>query len=295
MKKTLAIMTGFVMILMLAACSETAKPVDETASGNANGTNKEETKTEEKSGLTLEEVLTKSTEASEGLKSFSVKMDMSQQMSSDSEAAESMNIDSVIDMDVTTDPAAFYQKMTMSMEGAEESYDIESYFTEKGMFLFDAAGEKWMKFPKEMSDDLLQMSSQQTNPGEELKKLQQFADDFTFEQDAESYILKLKANGEKFNEFVRETAAETLPPELAANGEMLENMKINGVEYEIVIDKETFYPNVLNMIMEMEIAADDQKIAMKQTMNGQYSNYNKVEAITVPQEVIDTAIEMEIE
>jgi hypothetical protein len=289
LKKSLAILTGFFMILMLAACNETAKPVNESAAG----TEKEETKTEESSEMTLEEVLKKSTEASEELKSFSVNMDMSQVMSSGAEG-ENMNIDSVIDMDVTTDPMAFYQKMTMSMAGAEESYDIESYFTEEGMFLYDAAGKQWMKFPKEMSDDLLQMSSQQTNPGEELKKLQEFVDDFTFEQDAKSYILKLKADGEKFNDFVKETAAETLPPELAANGEMLDNMNIKGVEYEIVIDKETFYPSVLNMIMDMEITAEGQKISMKQNMNGQYSNYNKVEAITVPQEVLDTAVEMEM-
>ncbi|WP_264738835.1 DUF6612 family protein [Cytobacillus firmus] len=289
MKKSLAILTGFLMILMLAACNETAKPVNESAGG----TDKEETKTEDASELTLEEVLTNSTEASEELKSFSVNMDMSQEMSSGTEG-ENMNINSVIDMDVTTDPMAFYQKMTMSMDGTEESYDVESYFTEEGMFLYDAAGEQWMKFPKEMSDDLLQMSSQQTNPGEELKKLQEFVDDFTFEQDAKNYILKLKADGEKFNDFVKETAAETLPPELAANGEVLDNMKINGVEYEIVIDKETFYPSVLNMIMEMEITAEGQTISMKQNMNGQYSNYNKVEAIAVPQEVLDTAAEMEM-
>ncbi|PAE24611.1 DUF6612 family protein [Bacillus sp. 7894-2] len=287
LKKSLAILTGFLMVLMLTACNETAKPVNESASGTEN----EEAKKEEASEMTLEGVLKKSTEASEELKSFSVKMDMSQEMSSGAEG-ENMNIDSVIDMNVTTEPMAFYQKMTMSM--AEESYDIESYFTEEGMFLYEAAKQQWMKFPKEMSDDLLQMSSQQTNPGEELKKLQEFVDDFTFEQDAKSYILKLKADGEKFNDFVKETAAETLPPELAANGEMLDNMNIKGVEYEIVIDKETFYPSVLNMIMDMEITAEGQTISMKQNMNGQYSNYNKVEAIAVPQEVLDTAVEMEM-
>ncbi|GLB58601.1 hypothetical protein NCCP133_07340 [Cytobacillus sp. NCCP-133] len=291
MRKTLAFLTGFLLIFMLAACSETAKPVSETESGNE--TDKSKTKTEETSELTLEEVLKKSTEASEELKSFSVKMDMSQNIKSDSEA-ENMSIDSVIDMDVTTDPTAFYQKMSMTMEGAEESYDIESYFTEDGMFLYDAAGEQWMKFPKEMSDDLLQMSSQQTNPGEELKKLQEFVDDFTFGQDAKSYILKLKANGEKFNDFVKKTAEETLPPEMTANGETLENMKILDVKYEIVIDKDTFYPSILNMIMEMEISAEGQTIAMKQNMNGHYSNYNEVESITVPQEVIESAVEMEM-
>ncbi|KAF0816402.1 hypothetical protein KIS4809_4799 [Bacillus sp. ZZV12-4809] len=289
MKKSLAILASFFMIFMLAACNETAKP----ANGSSAGTEKEETNTEESSEMTLEEVLKKSTEASQELKSFSVKMNMNQEMSSGAEG-ENMNIDSVIDMDVTTDPMAFYQKMAMSMAGAEESFDMESYFNEDGMFLYDAAGKQWMKFPKEMSDDLLQMSSQQTNPGEELKKLQEFVDDFTFEQDEKSFILKLKADGEKFNDFVKETAAETLPPEMAANGEMLENMNIKGVEYEIVIDKETFYPNVLNMVMDMEITAEGQKITMKQNMNGEYSNYNKVEAISVPQEVLDSAVEMEM-
>ncbi|MEK4280919.1 MULTISPECIES: DUF6612 family protein [unclassified Cytobacillus] len=289
MKKSLAILASFFMIFMLAACNETAKP----ANGSSAGTEKEETNTEESSEMTLEEVLKKSTEASQELKSFSVKMNMNQEMSSGAEG-ENMNIDSVIDMDVTTDPMAFYQKMAMSMAGAEESFDMESYFNEDGMFLYDAAGKQWMKFPKEMSDDLIQMSSQQTNPGEELKKLQEFVDDFTFEQDEKSFILKLKADGEKFNDFVKETAAETLPPEMAANGEMLENMNIKGVEYEIVIDKETFYPNVLNMVMDMEITAEGQKITMKQNMNGEYSNYNKVEAISVPQEVLDSAVEMEM-
>lgn len=289
MKKSLAILACFFMIFMLAACNETAKPANESSAG----TEKKETKTEESSEMTLEEVLKKSTEASQELKSFSVKMDMNQEMSSGAEG-ENMKIDSVIDMNVTTDPMAFYQKMTMTMPGAEESYDMESYFTEEGMFLYDAAGQQWMKFPKEMSDDLLQMSSQQTNPGEELKKLQEFVDDFTFEQDEKSFILKLKADGEKFNNFVKETAAETLPPELAANGEILENMNIKGVDYEIVIDKETFYPSVLNMVMDMEITAEGQTISMKQNMNGQYSNYNKVEAIAVPQEVLDSAVEMEM-
>src|SRR5690606_14598340 len=146
----LAILASFFMIFMLAACNETAKP----ANGSSAGTEKEETNTEESSEMTLEEVLKKSTEASQELKSFSVKMNMNQEMSSGAEG-ENMNIDSVIDMDVTTDPMAFYQKMAMSMAGAEESFDMESYFNEDGMFLYDAAGKQWMKFPKEMSDDLI--------------------------------------------------------------------------------------------------------------------------------------------
>lgn len=172
-----------------------------------------------------------------------------------------------------------------------ESFETESYFSEDGMFFYEPSTSQWMKFPQEMTDTFLQMSGQQSNPGEELKKLQQFVEDFTFEQDSKNYILKLKASGEKFNDFIKETAVQQLPPEMSAE-DALSGMKINAVEYEILVDKKTFYPVALNMNMDLEMTIEGQTISMKQKMNGQYSNYNSVEAITVPQEVIDSAVEM---
>ncbi|WP_343032846.1 DUF6612 family protein [Cytobacillus depressus] len=286
MKKTLSILAGFLLIFMLAACNQTATPV------NKEGTNKTEPEvTEKPSELTLEEVLEKSTEASNGLKSFSVKMDVEQDMSSDQEELN-MNTQSIIEMDVVTDPMAFYQKMTMSLADTGENFQTESYFSEDGMFFYEPSGQQWMKFPQEMTDAFLQMAGQQSNPGDELKKLQKFVEDFTFEQDAKNYILKLKASGDKFNDFIKETAAEALPPEMAMEG-LMDDMKINAVEYEFLIDKESFYPVALDVLMEMEMTIEDQTIVMKQKMNGQYSKLNEIEAITVPQEVIDSAVEME--
>lgn len=289
MKKSLSILTGLLLVFMLAACNETAKPVNESATNNEKAPEVEEAE-EKPSELTLEEVMNKSTEASESLKSFSVKMDMVQDMSSDQ---EEMNIKtaSVIDMNIVTEPMAFYQKMKMSMGEESESFETESYFSKDGMFFYEPSANQWMKFPQEMTDTFLQMSGNQSNPSEELKKLQKFVDDFTFEQDSNHYILKLKASGDKFNDFIKETAAEQLPPEMAQE-DILGNMKIHAVDYEILIDKTTFYPVALNMNMDMEMTIEGQTIAMKQQMKGQYSNHNKIETVTVPQEVIDSAVEM---
>ncbi|MBS4191789.1 hypothetical protein KHA94_16490 [Bacillus sp. FJAT-49705] len=288
MKKTLSILTGFFLIFMLAACNQTAQPVNEPA--------KNDGKTEKQSELTLEEVFKKSTEASSNLKSFSVKMDMEQDMSSDQEELN-MKTQSVIDMKVVTEPMAFHQKMNMKLDG--ESYETESYFSEDGMFFYEPTGQQWMKFTQDMTDAFLQMSGQQqANPGEELQKLQKFADDFTFEQDSKNYILKLNASGEKFSEFIKEMATKALPPELAGDeealNEVLKNMKINKVNYEFLINKETFYPDAVNVNMEMEMTAEGQTMVMKQKVNGQYSDHNKVDKITVPQEIIDSAVEMEM-
>ncbi|WP_057761163.1 DUF6612 family protein [Cytobacillus praedii] len=288
MKKTFSILAGFLLVFMLAACNQTAKPVDEPVKDNEKASETE--KAEEKaSELTLEEVMNKSTEASEGLKSFSVKMDLTQDMTDQGEL--NVQTTSVIDMNIVTEPMAYYQKMKMSMGEEAESFETESYFSEAGMFFYEPSTSQWMKFPQEMTDTFLQMSGQQSNPGEELKKLQQFVEDFTFEQDSNNYILKLKASGEKFNDFIKETAVQQLPPEMSAE-DALSGMKINAVEYEILVDKKTFYPVELNMDMDLEMTIEGQTIAMKQKMNGQYSNYNSVDAITVPQEVIDSAVEM---
>lgn len=288
MKKTFSILAGFLLVFMLAACNQTAKPVDEPVKDNEKASETE--KAEEKaSELTLEEVMNKSTEASEGLKSFSVKMDLTQDMTDQGEL--NVQTTSVIDMNIVTEPMAYYQKMKMSMGEEAESFETESYFSDAGMFFYEPSTSQWMKFPQEMTDTFLQMSGQQSNPGEELKKLQQFVEDFTFEQDSNNYILKLKASGEKFNDFIKETAVQQLPPEMSAE-DALSGMKINAVEYEILVDKKTFYPVELNMDMDLEMTIEGQTIAMKQKMNGQYSNYNSVDAITVPQEVIDSAVEM---
>nr|WP_242691066.1 DUF6612 family protein [Cytobacillus praedii] len=288
LKKTFSILAGFLLVFMLAACNQTAKPVDEPVKDNEKASETEKAK-EKASELTLEEVMNKSTEASEGLKSFSVKMDLTQDMTDQGEL--NVQTTSVIDMNIVTEPMAYYQKMKMSMGEEAESFETESYFSEAGMFFYEPSTSQWMKFPQEMTDTFLQMSGQQSNPGEELKKLQQFVEDFTFEQDSNNYILKLKASGEKFNDFIKETAVQQLPPEMSAE-DALSGMKINAVEYEILVDKKTFYPVELNMDMDLEMTIEGQTIAMKQKMNGQYSNYNSVNAITVPQEVIDSAVEM---
>lgn len=290
MKKTLPIIFAVFLMFLLAACDQTAKTVNE----NLDVTN-EKVEEENKSELTLEQVMTKSVEASEKIKSFAVQMDMTQEMS-DGNQADVMNMDSTIDMKVFTDPMSIYQKMDMDMTeaGIENVYTTEMYLSEEGIFVYDSAENQWTKFPQEMSDQLMQLSDQQSNPSEELKKLEQFADDFVFEQDAENYLFTLNADGDKFTDFIKETVKETLPQDLYADGEVFNNMKINQINYEIIINKETFYPTNIKTVMDMEISAEGETIHLKQNMEGTYSEYNKINEVKVPQDVIDKAVEMEM-
>lgn len=281
LKKGFSILLGFFLVLMLAACNSKAEPVDKKE-GSANN---------EQSELTLTQVFDKTTEAAKELKSFNVKMDIKQDISSNQDEAANMKIDTTLEMDVVQNPMAFYQKMSMKMPDTEEVMEMESYFSKDGMYYYDPTSQTWMKFPAEMMDELMKVSNQQTNPAAEIENLKKFVDDFKFKQDDKSYILLLNASGEKFTDYLKETVQQTLPAGMADSEQVFENMKINKMDYEIHIDKKTFYPTVLNLNMEMEITAEGQTVKIAQDMNGQYVKHNHLKEIAIPQEVLDGAIE----
>lgn len=269
------------MVLMLAACNSKAEPVNK----------QEGSKNKEPSGLTLEQVFEKTSEASKELKSFKVKMNMKQDMSSDQDEALNENVDSNIEMDVVQDPMAFHQKMSIKMPGSEKVMDMETYFSKDGMYYYDPTTQTWMKFPAEMMDQLVKVSDQETNPAAEIANLKKFVDDFKFQQDDKSYILLLNASGEKYTDFLKETIQKTLPAGMGDSSKVFENMKINKMDYEIHIDKKTFYPTALNVNMELEMSVEGKTVKLVQDLKGQYVEHNQIKEITIPQEVIKGAIE----
>ncbi|QQZ10544.1 DUF6612 family protein [Heyndrickxia vini] len=280
MKKLLISLVSVMFLFTLAACSETADPVNSKV------------KTKKKDSLTLQEVFDKTTDASKNLKSVHMDMDLKQAITSPGQPTP-MNINSNMSIDMVLNPLAMYQKMKMNIEGGDapqnQAMDMESYLTKEGFFLYDPTSKQWMQMPEELSKQILQMPEQQANPAEQLKQLQQFTDDFSFKQDDTQYILNLKASGAKFDQFLKENAKQLMPDGLKENADALNNITFKNVNYEIFIDKKTFNINSLNMTQEMEMVMEDQKMSLKQEMKGTYSNYNKVDEIKVPKEVLDTA------
>lgn len=282
MRKMISVVTGLMLALMLAACNQTAEPVVKK--------DDQKKKTSDKvSELTLAEVFTNATTASEGLKSFGLKMDLEQQIS----GPETMTVKSTVEAQATQNPIALHQKMKMEVPGTSEQIETEMYFTPEGIYMFDPAGEGWMKFPTEMAEQLMQGTPQQSNPVEELKKLQKYVDDFQFEQDDHFYILKLKASGDKFNELINESMEQALP-EMSQEALASQDLNIKSIEYEIYIDKKTFYPSKLNMKMDMDISAEGETVSLFQIVSGEYTDYNQIGEIIVPQKILDTALEMEM-
>ena len=69
-------------------------------------------------------------------------------------------------------------------------------------------------------------------------------------------------------------------------------MIINSVNSLIHIDKETFQTNKVDMVLDMDMTIDGETMNMKQDMKSDFSHFNQVEEIVIPQEVIDNAVEI---
>ncbi|MFC4410463.1 DUF6612 family protein [Chungangia koreensis] len=276
MKKFFTIAAAALLTFGLSACNDTASPT-------------EGSKAEGNSQLTLKEVFEKSIEQSGSVESLKAKIDMTQVVEIPSQEL-SMDMKSKMDMSMTVEPLAIYQKGETLIVGEENgTQQMESYMTEDGFYIYEGMSGQWTKLPPEMSEQMMSLSGQQADPSQQLKDLEQFQDDFKFEHTEKAYILRLSASGDKFNEFIKNEMEETMPDLLAGNPGMLENMDIQKVDYEIYIDKETFNPTRLNMVLEMNIIAEGEELIIKQDLKSSFSDYNKVDEIKVPQAVIDSA------
>lgn len=286
MKKLLMAMAAGTLAFGLAACSDTAEP--------APGTSQEKT-----SDMTAEQVYEKAMEASKDMKSAEAEMDIKQNIEIPGQEVQ-INSDSKFDVQMVLDPLAMHQEgtTTMKMNGEEQTVDIDMYMTEDGtIYIYTPEVDQWLKM-EGMLEGMDQLSAQQPDPEEQLAQLQQYAKDMKFEQTNDEYVLKLDADGDKFNDLVKETMEKQLPPEMLEGmseeeKQALEKMDIKDMSYEIHIDKETYDMKAMNMKMSMTMEAEGEEMNIDMDMKSVYTNINGIENIEVPQDVIDSAVDLQ--
>ncbi|APC47330.1 DUF6612 family protein [Virgibacillus halodenitrificans] len=285
MKKWMMLLLTTLLATVLVACNEKAEPTE--------GTEKEE-----ESELTAEEVYTKALEASEKMESAEVDMKLEQQISSEADGV-AMDTESDFTTKMTLDPLATHLKGTtkMNMAGTENlpAMEMEMYLVDNAMYVFSDQMGQWMKMEGASMEMIQQMAGQQPDPSQQLKMLKDYADQLSFEQSSDEFILKLKADGEKFNELIQEMLKEQMPPELMQEmGEeeqqAIEDMKVNSMSFELYLDKETYQMNKFNMDMDMTMQPEGDAINIVQKVDSTYSNINSIDKIEVPEEVKNDAV-----
>ncbi|MFD1032870.1 DUF6612 family protein [Metaplanococcus flavidus] len=281
MKKWMTFMGAGALAFTLSGCGETAQPADDSEKENASDT----------SGLTLEEVFSRSAEATDEVSSLHADVLTDQLMAMGEEGMEmEMTVD--LGMDMTREPLAFYQTAETSIVSEdiqnENPMATEMYYTEAGLFTYEPTMDMWIKMPEDSlvgMEDLISQDS--VDPSEQLEQLQAFQDDFVFEQSADEYILKLDATGEEFKALLDEQMEGTLGKMEIEAQRFLEDMTIQSASYEVFIDKETFLTNSMNIKMDMDLNIEGDTMNIVSDIQTTYSQYDEIDAITVPDEVLE--------
>lgn len=282
MKKWMKGLAVGCLALALAACgAETQEPAD----------TKPGTDVENQSELTLEEVFKKAQVVSENTKSMHADMTMKQKISMPEMGEMETEMD--IKMDIIQEPLAMHQVMKMEMPEMGEM-ETEIYMTEAGMFMKNPEGEEWMKLPVDNFEEMMESMNSGVDANVDFETLGGFIEDFTFEQDDNQYILKLKASGEEFQKIIEEQLDAAGLTEGMAEEELdvLNDMTIHDLAYEIFIDKETFQTTAFNLVMDIELNVEGEAtVRMNQDLKAKMSQINDISEINIPQEILDNAVE----
>ncbi|MDN4495209.1 DUF6612 family protein [Ureibacillus aquaedulcis] len=293
MKKWAMICLAGFLLLVLSACNSTAEPTSDSEDAVEG---KEESNVSE---LTLEEVYEKAMERQSELKSSSadIKMDQKMTFGNGTEGME-MSTASDMKMDMIVEPLETYMDGTIQtadpVSGEDTTIDMEMYMTQEGIFMHEPDTKQWLKLPSEQFDAIVGQTANQVDVSDQLKQLQTFIDDFKFEQTDSEYILTLNAASEEFSDFILEQMqlSEMLGM-TEEDKQLFENISFDTVNYVISIDKETFDIHKMDTVVDMTLEIEGEAITVNTDAKIAFNNFNGVEDITVPQEVIDQAVEIQ--
>lgn len=225
-----------------------------------------------------------------GLNSYSMELLMDQKMEF---AGETMDLSMKMNADMIMEPLQMYTEMVMELFG--EEMIIKEYLTEKGYYSFDPTIGVWVKYPDEMLNSLLELSNvQSSNPLAQYELLVNHVEELVAVEGKDHYIVKMKINNEGFMKMMSEVFGmlQGITGE-ADIEEIFNSITIDEFEFVTFYDKTTFFPVQVNGTTAMTIEVEGETMTMVQSLEGNYSNFNNVKPITIPQEVIDSAVNFE--
>ncbi|MFJ7367911.1 DUF6612 family protein [Lysinibacillus sp. NPDC098008] len=248
----------------------------------------------------LADVFAKTLAKQQELKSVKATMTISQSVEV-SDGQETMTMDSKgnMSMEIVTEPMQFFTEGTMAItdptSGEAFELPIKMYMTAKdGMYMYEADQQAWVKFPSQLFEDALSQTGMQPDATEQLEMLQAFADEFTLEETASHYQLTLKGAGDKFMELVEQQLGAMdlgMDADLEAQ---LGNMSFDNLAYTLVINKETFDVEEITMDMTINMQVEGNTMKTRQQSTIKYHDFNAVTTITIPQDVLDNAVELDL-
>ncbi|WP_017726266.1 DUF6612 family protein [Halalkalibacterium ligniniphilum] len=296
--KKLKYLIASLAILTIAACGEPSTETDadaETDTGvEAEVDTTEEDENTASEDLSAEDILTKSYEAMNEVTSFSSDMDMFQEMTIPGEA-EPLVMDMVISMDMSLEPFGIYQQITVeAAEMSEEALTTEQYITQEGAYMYDTMQGTWIKYPDDFTQELLALQEMQLGPQDQIELIRNYVDNISVTEEGEHYVLTFTGEGNEVQKLAMQISGMFGDDVSLGMGmeEIISMMDIKQLDYALYINKDTFYQERIDTTMDMEMTHEGETMTTKVTSSGTMTNFNEVETIEVPTDIVESAEEL---
>lgn len=279
--------------LMLVACGSgdtSGDPVDENGDTSSAGE-----PTEENEQLTVEDVLTNTTEAMAEINSYRTELSMAYETAfSDGETEEQMDFGFDIVADSIIDPVALHMDMAVTASEIGMTIGMEQYIQDGVMYMQNPMGGEWMKM--DMSDELATAEEYQMDTQEQIDMLLDMSDQVTMTEEGDSYVLTLEGDEADYQELIQ-SFMEMGQDDMMMSGQdmemMMESLDIENMSYTLMINQETFLQEAVTMNVDMMIEEEGEMVTVNMNVDGTFSMYDEIDEIVVPQEAIDNAVDME--
>ncbi|CAM3643699.1 MULTISPECIES: DUF6612 family protein [Saccharibacillus] len=278
------------MMAALAACStneeaaNTAAPVAETTAPATTETPAAETAAPAETAAvpTAEELLNKAQAASKELKSYNMVADMDQTMTLNGEETASKT---KLNTDMVVEPMSAYQEI--STQTGDTTNEVKQYITKDAIYM--GMNDEWTKLPEENREQIMAGLENTANLDSSFEQFKSVAQDMKVTEEGDDYVLTADLSGDKIKSMASEMMGANTDEQTAA---ALDQMDIEEMKLTYAVNKETSYPtkSIVDMTMSMTGAAgegQEMDMQMHMIMNSTISKHNEIEAIEVPQEVID--------
>lgn len=290
MRKWTSMLLTVPLLLSITACGQKGESAPTGASQPAAGMNQTTatSKVETTKGVpTAEELIKKTSEASQKLKSYSMDTKMDQNISV---TVDGKKQDQKVNMNMKTDviqePIAMYQEIKMTMPGNDQAQDIKQYITQDGIYMQSQG--TWTKLPDNTKDQLMAIIKNQASPDKQLEQFNSITKDTKVTEDGGNYVMSATISGDSVKELAKKlmNSSGSNNPQMNA---MMEQMNIKSMKMTYTIKKDEYIPMSMNVEMTMDMDQQGQKISMDMKMDNTFSNHNKVAEIKVPAEALKNA------
>ncbi|WMT41921.1 hypothetical protein RE628_05615 [Paenibacillus sp. D2_2] len=233
---------------------------------------------------TVDEIFQRTSEAMESLSSYSstgilrMKMTGTYDGQSEEQAYELRTT-----MDLIREPLQLFQSIRISMDGVNQ--DSTVYATEEGVYSY--VDRLWTKHSEDTSAELIS-AMKEAMADKQLEQYELFSKDMKISVQDRAYQLHAEFSGEVLDNF-----RSALINQMASGNQdistMLNNMEIQHVKLSYTVDKNTYLPTKVSMVLSVGMDEDGQSFSMQMMMDSTFSQFGEIKPIHVPQEGIDSA------